>query len=170
MLQESSNTTFIFAIILSECHVTLQLSTLFPTKLKQKSVERTNIIIGFLLSSAASRACIPSECSFSLVWSCPSCPPLLLFKMASICKLLRSPLLSWFASQQKLFAKSVQPLMVVISFIFLLPLIHNSTKTDCRVKMLLIFSLASNFFFSHCGYSQLNHFVHYFNFSLFTKS
>lgn len=66
MLQESSNISFILTIILPECHVTLQLSTLFPTKLKQKSMKRTNIIAGFLLSSAVNRAYVPSTIWFEV--------------------------------------------------------------------------------------------------------
>lgn len=48
MLQESSNTAFIIPIILSEFHVILQISTMVPTKLKQKSMKMRNVLIGLL--------------------------------------------------------------------------------------------------------------------------
>lgn len=164
MHHESSNRIFILVTILSKCHVTLQLPALFSTKLKQKPMKRIRIIVGFLHSSAASRAYIPSQCSFSLVWCYSSCLLILPFKMASVCELLCLPWLSWFASQQNLFTKSVQLLMVVISFIFLLPFIYiippKLTNSFFSIR----------FFFSHYDYSQPSHFVHSFNFSLFTKS
>lgn len=140
----------------------LQLSTLFPTKRKQKWMKRTNIFFGFLLSSTASRAYIPSQCSH------PSGPPLLLFKISSICKLLFSPRLSWFSSKQNLFTKSVQLLMVVLSFIFLLPphtLFHQnwltvSLASDFSLATVIILSLTVLHLLSIFHYSQNNRIGH----------
>lgn len=101
-------------------------------------------------------------------WSHPSCPPLLLFKISSICKLLFSPQLSWFSSKQNLFTKSVQLLMVVLSFIFLLPphtLFHQnwltvSLASDFSLATVIILSLTVLHLLSIFHYSQNNRIGH----------
>lgn len=103
-----------------------------------------------------------SQCSFSLVWRCPNFHPLSLFKMASICKLLLSPCFFWFVSQQNLFMKSVQLLIVVLSYCFFSHTCLYKKWLQSQNATKIFFNI--RFFFNHYVSSHLSHFVHFFHF------
>lgn len=162
MLQESSNIAFIIVIILFECHVICSFPQCFQPSWNKSQWKWQMSLPAFSLSSSVSRACVRSQCSFSMVWSCPNFHPLLLFKMASICKLLLSPCFFWFVSQQNLFMKSVQLLIVVLSYCFFSHTCLYKKWLQSQNANKIFFNV--RFFFNHCVSSQLNHFVHFFHF------
>lgn len=125
MLQKSSNITFILAITLSECHVTLQLPTLFPNKLKQKSVKRTNMLAScFLLQSAEHTYPVTA----ASVWFEVALAVLPFYSLK--CLLSANFFAHLICISAESFYQVSSIINIVLSLIFLLPLIHYSTKTD----------------------------------------